>query len=496
MENTELRIELHGVATEAAEEALNPTGAREICVLGPRGTGKSQLGLAIVFMHAFQHHAHGGELPVEWMLITGTHREHLDKLVPSSQQPHWRGAWQLTDGGRYLSLIVLDEERTVRTLAHCALIGLEDATAANRVRRECHNVWLEEPASAGIEDASGVSLSNYLLADSSRRLPTYRSFDLVTSNYPSETHWEAKRFYGEPDKGVKPFPNTKLFRIPQEQSWMTLEQRVRMEQQLAGRPDMVRRLVHGEFGSIQAGQPVAQNFSAIEHVSNTPLHPYVGEPLIIGWDGGGSPTAVILQALLGRVTVFAAFTLSPGGSRQLAEGKVLPWLHRHAGWAQPGKRDTSLIQHVLDPSMNARGEADYESWPPDVIARICGGFVDFGPTDWAGRLDPLFKALDMPGGFLIDKHGEGCADLIETLASKWHYRENKLEELQGDVPVKDHPWSDYGDSLCYAIAKAPPALRRTDPYQAAFPQELKVITAFDPMEDHMAVAESWGQVRW
>jgi len=49
-----------------------------------------------------------------------------------------------------------------------------------------------------------------------------------------------------------------------------------------------------------------------------------------------------------------------------------------------------------------------------------------------------------------------CEALIEACAGRWHFPRDRHGEVSRDLPEKDHPWSDLGDSLCYVVGGAKP----------------------------------------
>lgn len=117
--------------------------AEEIAVFGTRGDGKTWGALGAMIAHAQEHQRAGFPLPTLWAGVTDTFQSHHEKTHESLLAPAWGGVWQLEDGGHEARAVV-DGQLLVRL----RLFGIEDRGAMNRLRRECHGLWFEEPVPA------------------------------------------------------------------------------------------------------------------------------------------------------------------------------------------------------------------------------------------------------------------------------------------------------------------------------------------------------------
>ena len=439
------KIELHvrGVGSQFVNE-ITEGDSREIACFGARGDGKTNDALIGMLQFAKRHAEAGYPLPVRVMGVTDTHQAHRVKTVRSMLLPHWGGGWHFrsdfheaifTAGGT--DWVAID------------LFGIEDAGAMDRVRGETHLVWFEEPAPAAVMVASsGVSLDAWLIALTSQRLPTYRKVGFLTSNYPDEDHWTWERFIATPQ------PGTCAFRIPPGERASAAD-RAEWEKALAGRPDLLRRLVAGEPGVIAMGPQVAVGFREDLHVSPTRLAPRRGESLIFAWDGGHTPTCLIGQYAGEQLRIFASLTIPRGGMRQLIEGSVLPWLARSAPWALDG----AALLHGGDPTLDTGEAADIDQSPLRVIDQLMGGQWIPGAVAWPARIDPLLALLGRHSGLVIDP--VDGKPLIQALSGRWYYPQDRNGKVSRDLPRKpNHPWEDLGDCLCYLVGRALPEVKR------------------------------------
>ena len=170
-------------------------------------------------------------------------------------------------------------------------------------------------------------------------------------------------------------------------------------------------------------------------------------PFFLGQDGGLTPTTIIAQHVQGELRVYAALTSDRAGMRQHLESLVLPWFAQHGYGAE---RIT-----WYDPAMETPDFGNIESSPEAVMREVLGGGSYPGPVSWPGRRDPLLTMLTRlnpyTGRPVLQLCPEGCSLLVSALSSRWHYP-TVNGKVSRDLPVKDHPWSDLGDALCYLVA--------------------------------------------
>jgi hypothetical protein len=175
----------------------------------------------------------------------------------------------------------------------------------------------------------------------------------------------------------------------------------------------------------------------------------------------------------------AALTSERAGTLQHIQTQLRPWLARHAP-------EHELV-HWCDPSMFTPSQADIGTSPAAIIRRELGGPVREGPTTWAPRRDAVLGVLGSlvngRPGFVVARVPE-CELLIEALSGRWHYPRDRAGQVVRELPEKDHPWSDLGDALAYAIVGARPW--RTAQGGPRGPYTAKLAGAINPV--------SWGRL--
>jgi hypothetical protein len=447
----------HDLRPALADVAISTVSGAyaEVMAQGARGDGKSIGGAATQLLYAHRHHQEGGALPVRILVASNTFAENRMKLCCTLEEPLWRGLWQPGQ----------DQHVWTASLGGVAyvileLIGVEDQTGLDRMRQAAHGLWLEEAAPAGTELLSaGLPLDALLIGGTPLRLPSYHHPILTTTNPGSEGHWTWQRY------GVDRHPGTKLVEIPPGER-ASAEFRAKERQRLEGRPDLIRRLLDGKPALIVQGQGVLEGvFNPALHVAPRPLQHVEGARLILGHDGGLTPVTVVLEWNGPQLRVLAALVSKRAGTAQHLRDLVRPWLLRHAPEAE--------LEHYIDPSLATSDQSNLDESGARQIRRQLGGVVRDGAVKWHPRLDPLLAIL----GQLIDGGRPAlivcptATALIEAMSGRWHYLRDRSGQVSREMAEKDHPWSDLGDSLLYAVGGAKPArrgqpTRPTRPYLA------------------------------
>ncbi len=440
--------------------------ASEIMADGPRNTGKTQTIPAILAMLAERHARAGFALPLHVLWLHDSLTNAVVKSGRSVSQSLWGGLWALRDDKRAAVCTLAGAE-----MVYADFVGCRDETAAERLRAECHVVAAEELIPSLDEDG-GIDEDKYDLALSSMRHATPRQVAISTTNPGDDQTWPYRRF------GVGGIPATgcRRMEIP-DTDRLSPEEQAKQRASFPTRPDLQARLGRGEWVGLVLGASVAVGFSD-EHISTTPLpiHPRV--PLVLGHDGGLTPTTIIGQFLGGHLHILATLTSERQGTRQHLQNYVRPWLSIRAPWA---RGDAGMLTHFHDPNMDTPDQSNIDANPMDVIRQVLGGISYEGAKSWAGRINPLLTLFTQLNPithrpvFQIDPEGEGNALMISALRGRWFY-----PKIQGvvsrELPAKTHPASDIGDALCYLVGGATPE-------PAPSTGEIKVEMDFDPRLD-------------
>lgn len=115
---------------------------------------------------------------------------------------------------------------------------------------------------------------------------------ILTSNYPSTEHHLYRDFVKNRIDGYE------IYEQSQEENRKNLRPGYYedLEKDYAGRPDLLKTLVRGEWGVTVRGKQVYPEFARTLHVAKNPLKPIHGVQVIRGWDNTGlSPACVVTQ---------------------------------------------------------------------------------------------------------------------------------------------------------------------------------------------------------
>ncbi len=421
--------------------------AKEIMCVGTRGDGKTIGVLGGMILHAAEHAKRGYPLPVKWLGVADTFSSHKAKTFESLEKPLWKGAWRSSDVGHVWTAVVNGQ-----AVVQLHLFGIEDQGASDRVRTECHCTWFEEPAPTSVLVASsGVNELTWSTAITSQRLPTHAHVAVMTLNYPDEDHWTWQRF--QPGFGIHgrhPDDATRAwFRIPPGERADATE-RAAWAHALRDRPDLLRRLIQGQPGTVMLGPQVADGFNEDVHVAKGRLRPIPNEPLALGVDFGHTPTVIIGQVYRGQRRIYAALACQRGGILQQLENEVLPWLGEHAPWAL---RSSNMVYGCYDIAGETGEQSDIERDPVSILEQKLPGLWFPGPVKWESRKHTVVSAMHhhvAPGQVSLQIDPVDAGPLVKALSGRWHYPMDRQGQVRRDQPKKpNHPWEDLGDAFVY-----------------------------------------------
>lgn len=262
-------------------------------------------------------------------------------------------------------------------------------------------------------------------------------------NPTSEDHWLYKACTGKDNKG-RPIPGGATLKLftpqPRENAVNVVPG---YYEDLAKRypPDMVRRLVEGEWGSSYVGQGVySTEFRRKVHVTPLKYDPYL--PLFRFWDFGYRfPICLWAQVTDG------------GGLRVLREemGKdveIRPFAARCKAITAAEFHTTREVVDFGDPAANQRkdtGSTLAHLLQEDILLRSRTSGIDEGIRQVRMLLTRL---VDGEPAFLIDPK---CTVSVRALEGGYHYPDETKTVASPLKPVKDNYYDHSMDALRYGI---------------------------------------------
>ena len=210
------------------------------------------------------------------------------------------------------------------------------------------------------------------------------------------------------------------------------------------------------------GKPVYADYNPTVHLSKVSLKPEPGLPLLIGWDFGLTPAAVLVQLEGRRLRILKEFVESNGSISKLGpvvwnyiRTNMLTWFHNQ----------DSMILNWIDPAGFQRAQTDERTCAE--ILRTCGdlkhpekriGFrnVRPGPVTWEKRrksVEDYLTAIYGEGpGLLISE--SDCPLIVEGFGGGYRYAENAINIEPTKIAPLKNKYSHPHDGLQYVAAGA------------------------------------------
>ncbi len=482
--------------SETQEEFIR-SHVLENCFMGPRGEGKTDGGIMAMTYHAsLQDRKYR---PIPWAIVRDTwknlerttYRSFMYPTCPTSLAYQLRGRIKERDGGRELSLV--DNKGNKIWVAF--LFGMDTPDDMNKLlSMQLGGLWVEEAAPAMQEDiGSGISEEVWSIGITSLRHPLmtdkgveflkawegkfgmmtpndkrqgfllgaltkdpYGNFvprnrrAQITMNYPSEDHWTWVRFYEEESL------DRALFRIPKgENEHVDNQYRENMAKSLAGRQDLLDRLVEGRPAHVQLGVAVTPEYHESYnggpwHRSDKNLDPMINLPVFRFWDGDLHPACVFAQ-ITPRGKFMVTDTLrgieTGMGMKQFLDQQVKPLIQNRYSkirqWRDLG-----------DPTLRDRDPSDSSKTAAQMIEKELNTTYEGGVLRWGPRKEALKELLtrtlsDGEPMFVVSKHEK---ILHRSLSGGWHYDKSSTGKVS-DEPDNRDPNSHPVSGLSHGIAK-------------------------------------------
>ena len=470
----------------------------EVCLVGPRGEGKTDAGIMAMTYHAsLQDKKYK---PIPWAIIRDTWKN-LERTTlrsflfpsPKSFISQIRNKLRFRDGGRYIELpgiwtaflFGVDTPDDLNQLQSMQLGGIWIEEAAPAMQEEIgkgvsEEVWgigitslrhplMSREAAAWLQDLKtryrntnrlsvtltpdeikvGLSLGIFVAVDDGVVVRNRRA--QITQNYPSEDHWTWIRFHEESTS------SRALFRIPRgENIYVDAQYRETMEKALAGRQDLLDRLVLGKPAHVQLGIAVTPEYHETSknggpwHRSDHNLDPMVNIPVFRFWDGDLHPSVVFAQITpRGKFMVIDTLRgINMGmGMKQFVDTQVKPLIANRYSKIEKWR-------DLGDPTLNDRDPSDSTQTAAGIIEKELNTHYEGGVLRWSPRKEALEDLLtrtlaDGEPMFVLSKHEK---ILHRSLNGGWHYNKSssgKVSDEPDNNDINSHPAA----ALSHGLAK-------------------------------------------
>lgn len=154
----------------------------------------------------------------------------------------------------------------------------------------------------------------------------------------------------------------------------------------------IRRFVHNEFGAVRAGQPVFPEFNDRMHMAQAPLRALADLPIVMGIDGGRTPSLVFAQVDQGQLRVLDELVIyDPGKNNELERMGPTAFAELAREFVTVAYPKAQLGLGFYDPATDW-GEYDDDGTWIEIFRRAFGGKWKPGGPD-GNRLEPRLEAV-------------------------------------------------------------------------------------------------------
>jgi hypothetical protein len=200
-----------------------------------------------------------------------------------------------------------------------------------------------------------------------------------------------------------------------------------MKQTYSASREFIKVFLMGQYGRVLTGKPVYPEFQSEVHVAKEELKPYLGIPLILGFDYGVTPSCVMAQiSPRGQLTYIDELVCGLGerelskrdksryfsdmGIRNFALNHLRPYLNNVYGGME--------IACTGDPMGNQRSQTDEQTCQDELAA--CGfNVVPAESNNFIRRREAVEGFMMRRGGLLVSPR---CHYLVTGFQGGYRYR--------------------------------------------------------------------------
>lgn len=397
--------------------------ARRRVLMGPFGSGKSSGAIIEVARRcAMQKVGPDGFRRSRWAIIRNTLPQLRDTTLKSWLDWFPNGSigyWKETGKTFFIETGDIRAEILFRALD-------DEADVKNLLSLELTGAWFNESREIIQAIVEGVD-------GRIGRYPSVRNggsawFGIIADTNPpdEETYWYHIIEGNDPATGFPLPPDVKAWEGYKQPSGLSPEaENVEhlepgyYENLAKGKPDeYVKVYIRGEYGTAKSGKPVFAMFNPRLHVADHVLVPNKKLKLVIGYDAGLTPAALLMQLdSHGRLLILdEVYDFDMGAKRFIAQ-KLNPVLRN--------KYDGFDIVVSADPAVTGRAQTDEKS-VADIFrqARIkIKPAYSNNQVDRQGAVETYLSRLtEMGPGFLTSPN---CKHFIRAMKGGYHYKINK-----------------------------------------------------------------------
>ncbi len=431
-------------------------------LMGPVGSGKSSACCSEIVMRAIaQRPWYDNVRRSRWAIVRNTYPELKSTTIKTWQTWFPQNVAPIRWDTPITSFMRIDDigDGTALEL-EVIFLALDSELDTGKLRSlELTGVWINEASeiAKGIFDMCTQRVGRY--PSKLKGGPSWTGV-IMDTNPPDDDHWwyqfaetetpKGFKFFRQPgglyldlaDGEYKPNPDAEnIDNLPSGHEYYM--------RQLGGKQEQwINVFLLGNYGTTSDGKPVYPEWNDRLHVSDKPLQPVRGLPIILGWDFGLTPACIIGQQMpTGQLRILEEIVSEDMGIRQFTSDVVRPILtNKYNGFARFSEGD---------PAGQIRAQTDERTCLQELLE--LGIPTDPAPTnDFVPRRESvaffLTRMIDGAGGLLLDP---SCTTLRKGFNGRYRYERLKTsgQARYRDRPVKDgfsHP-HDALQYLCMRV---------------------------------------------
>lgn len=428
----------------------SPLQVKALC--GPMGSGKSTAACMELYFAMRE-----SPVPLEILVLRESYRQLHDSTKKTwlywfpDQENGGPSIWEAQNQTLHVTVPNVDGIKLTHHIAFRHARRPEEAS--NLLSTEYAIIWFEEPVPAyqmeeGIVGA-GLPYEFFTLAMGRlRQAGAHRYHLLLTFNPPHRYHWTYKEFW-RPELRSAEAKAAKLadlgYCFVKQPAFENIKHlRAGYYDDLLKRfdPELARRFIMGEVVTLYPGERVFPECFETRHMVDG-LTPVPGIDLVIGFDFGLTPAALLCQVLpSGQLRIYEEIQLFNAGAERLAE---------HLSAVLKGERYRGITSWRCwaDPAGAAKSQTDEKTMYSILAAH--GFSCTAGAIDWESRRQAVKQRLTRltpdsgDPALLIDQNA--CPILCEGMMGGYRYPTSTDGRLS-IRPLKNQ-FSHLADALQY-----------------------------------------------
>jgi hypothetical protein len=194
-----------------------------------------------------------------------------------------------------------------------------------------------------------------------------------------------------------------------------------------------------------SGMPVYPNYRGDLHIARRTILPHMGLPMLVGWDFGLTPAAVVCQLQGDSLKVIREYVSKNEGIKTFSPTVMNDLKMHYPEW------EPKDYFHFIDPAGFQRAQTDARTCAQEMQESAPIMNLSPGPIDWETRRSSveewLMKVKRDCAGLEMDP--DNCPSIIEGFAGGYRYPDSQSDiESAKPRPIKNS-YSHPHDALQY-----------------------------------------------